>query len=55
VADVVEAMIYYRPYRPARGVAEALKEIALFKGSLYDAEAVKICIRLFNQKDFKFE
>jgi len=55
VADVVEAMVYYRPYRPARGVAEALKEIALFKGSLYDAEAVKVCIRIFNQKNFKFD
>jgi len=55
VADVVEAMVYYRPYRPARGVAEVLKEIAMFKGSLYDAEAVKVCIRLFNQKDFKFD
>jgi len=55
IADVVEAMVYFRPYRPARGVSEALKEIGMFKGSLYDAEAVKVCIRLFNQKGFKFE
>ena len=36
VADVVEAMASYRPYRPALGIDKALEEIEKNKGVLYD-------------------
>lgn len=55
VADVVEAMSSHRPYRPALGIEVALEEITKNKGILYDPEIVDICVKLFKEKDFKFE
>ncbi len=55
VADVVEAMSSFRPYRPALGVDAALEEITQNKGTLYDPEVVDICLGLFKDKKFKFE
>jgi putative two-component system response regulator len=55
VADVIEAMNSHRPYRPALGLSVALEEIYKNKGVLYDGEIVDACIRLFTEKDFKFE
>ena len=55
VADVVEAMSSHRPYRPALGIAAALEEIIQNKGILYDPEVVDVCLKLFQEKDFKFE
>jgi PAS domain S-box-containing protein len=54
VADVVEAMSSFRPYRPALGIDAALEEISKNKGILYDPEVVDICIRLIREKGFKF-
>jgi len=54
VADVVEAMSSHRPYRPAKGIDKALKEISQNKGILYDPEVVDTCIRLFEEKGFEF-
>lgn len=55
VADVVEAMMSHRPYRPALGINKALAEIVKNKGILYDPKVVDICISLFKEKSFKFE
>jgi PAS domain S-box-containing protein len=55
VADVVEAMCSHRPYRPALGIDQALKEIAGGKGTRYDAKAVNACIKLFRRKNFQFK
>jgi PAS domain S-box-containing protein/putative nucleotidyltransferase with HDIG domain len=55
VADVVEAMASHRPYRPALGVGEALKEITRHRGTLYDPGVVDACLRLFREKGFEFE
>ena len=55
VADVIEAMSFDRPYRPALGTAMALNEITMRKSILYDAEAVDACVKLFNERGFKFE
>jgi PAS domain S-box-containing protein len=52
VADVVEAMSSYRPYRPALGLDIALAEIENNAGILYDANVVEACLRLFREKDF---
>ncbi len=55
VADVVEAISSYRPYRPALGVDVALEEITKNKGRLYDPQMVDACLRLFKEKGFKLE
>ncbi len=52
VADVVEAMISHRPYRPALSLEEALAEIESGAGTRYDAEAAAACVRLFREKGF---
>lgn len=54
VADVVEAISSYRPYRAALGLEEALEEIEKNKGKLYDPEIVNVCVRLFKEKGFEF-
>jgi PAS domain S-box-containing protein len=55
VADVVEAMSSFRPYRPALGIDAALEEISKNRGILYDPEVVDACLKLFKEKGFKFE
>lgn len=47
VADVVEAMISHRPYRPALGVDRALEEISKNRGESYDPEVVDACLAFF--------
>jgi len=54
VADVVEAMASYRPYRPALGLDAALEEIEKNRGVLYDPAVVDICLRIFRDKGFQF-
>jgi len=55
VADVVEAMSSYRPYRPALGIEKALDEISRNRGVLYDPNIVDACLKLFNENSFKLE
>jgi PAS domain S-box-containing protein/putative nucleotidyltransferase with HDIG domain len=55
VADVVEAMTYHRPYRPALGIDVAIDEITKNSGRFYDPDVVAACIRLFRDKGFEFE
>jgi PAS domain S-box-containing protein len=55
VADVVEAMSSFRPYRPALGIDQALEEISKNKGILYDPKVVEVCLKLFKEKGFEFE
>jgi PAS domain S-box-containing protein/putative nucleotidyltransferase with HDIG domain len=55
VADVVEAISSHRPYRPARGIDFALDDIWRNKNILFDATIVDACLRLFREKEFKFE
>ena len=55
VADVVESMASYRPYRPALGIEAALNEIEKNRGIIYDDAVVDTCLRLFREKGFKLE
>lgn len=55
VADVVEAIASYRPYRPTLGKDKALDEISKNRGLLYDAQVVDACLSLFQAKGFSFE
>ena len=54
VADVVEAIALYRPYRPGLGIDAALAEIEQNRGRQYDPDVVDACLRLFRQEGFKF-
>lgn len=47
VADIVDAMASHRPYRPSRGLQDALHQIALERGTTLDADVVDACVRLF--------
>ncbi|MGM0368104.1 MAG: HD domain-containing phosphohydrolase [Actinomycetota bacterium] len=49
VADVVEAMTSYRPYRQALGLEAATKEIIKNKGKLYDKPVVEACIKVIER------
>jgi len=55
VADVVEAMSSFRPYRSALGTEKALEEITQNRGTLYDPQVVDACLRLFKEKGFEFK
>lgn len=52
VADVVEAMASFRPYRPAPGITVALEEIARNRDVLDDPAVVDSCLRLFRENRF---
>ena len=55
VADVVDAMVSHRPYRPALGVNTALEEIGKYRGVYYDETVVDTCTKLFLAHRFAFE
>jgi HD-GYP domain-containing protein (c-di-GMP phosphodiesterase class II) len=50
VADVLEAMVSHRPYRPALGLESALDELTSKAGTLYDQQVVAMCISLYEAK-----
>ena len=55
VADTVEAVSSFRPYRPAMGIEKGLEIINKEKGSLYDEEIVDACNRVIKDRGFNFE
>lgn len=54
VADTVEAMSSHRPYRPGLGLEASLAEIAKQRGIQLDSDVVDACLRLFNDRGYKF-
>lgn len=54
VADVVEAMSSYRPFRPALPIEAAIKEITLKRGVLYCPSVVDAALDLLTKKGFVF-
>lgn len=52
VADVVEAMMNHRPYRPAQGLDAAIEEISQNSGRLYDPDVVAASVRLLRRAGF---
>jgi len=55
VADVVESMVSYRPYRAALGLDVALNEIVSKKGIFYDPAVVEACVKVFKEDGYKIE
>ena len=55
VADVIDAMISHRPYRPGLGMDAALAEIEKNKGTFYDPDVVRACVKLVRDKALKLD
>lgn len=55
VADVIDAMSSHRPYRPALGLDKSLVEIIRGRDTLFDANVVDACKRLFYDKAYKLD
>ncbi len=53
LADVVEAMMNHRPYRPAHSRESTMRELAEGRGSLYDPTVTDICLSLL-ESGFSF-
>jgi PAS domain S-box-containing protein/putative nucleotidyltransferase with HDIG domain len=53
VADVMEAMSSYRPYRPRLGVDAVLGEIERGRGTAYDPAVADACLRLFRERGYR--
>jgi PAS domain S-box-containing protein/putative nucleotidyltransferase with HDIG domain len=51
VADVVEAMVSHRPYRPAHPKEVALDEILRNKGVLYDPDVVDAMVKVLSENN----
>ena len=54
MADVYEAMISHRPYRPSLGKQAAIEELSRNRGLLYNADAVDVCVNLLSNEGFDF-
>lgn len=54
VADVTEAMLNHRPYRPAYPLGEVIEELTKNKGILYDPDVVEVCTELLSTGEFSF-
>ncbi|WMI71506.1 hypothetical protein RBH88_00025 [Aminobacterium sp. MB27-C1] len=50
VADVVEAMSSFRPYRPALGIEEALEEIQKKRNIWFDSRVVDACLSILKKQ-----
>ena len=49
VADVFDAIISHRPYRPGRHMTEALEELRNGRGRIYDADVVDAGLSFFSE------
>jgi HD-GYP domain-containing protein (c-di-GMP phosphodiesterase class II) len=49
VADVLEAMVSHRPYRPALGIEKAMEEMQRNRGVLYHPEVADACLHVFQE------
>jgi GAF domain-containing protein len=55
VADVVEAIFAFRPYRAALGIDKAMDEIRENRGRFYDPQVVDACLRVCTERGFAFD
>jgi putative two-component system response regulator len=55
IADILEAIAHHRPYRPAKGLEEAIRELQANMGTKYNVEASKAAIALLADGKFSFD
>lgn len=53
VADIVDAMMTFRPYRPAFTIEKTVSELELGRGTQYDKTVIDVCIRLLREKGYE--
>ncbi|MBT5303796.1 MAG: HD domain-containing protein [Candidatus Scalindua sp.] len=51
VADVVDAIVPHRPYRPALGIEKAQEEIFDKRGIVYDSNVVDACLSIISENN----
>jgi len=49
VADVLEAITSFRPYRAGLGISKAIEQIKLGRGSLYDPMVVDVVLDMIDE------
>ncbi len=54
-ADVVEAMVSHRPYRPAHPLEKALEEIVAHRGVLYHPDVVDTIVKLLTENGYELK
>ena len=54
VADVVDAITCFRPYRPAKGPEAAMAELTSQRGKQFDAAVVDACVRILSMGKVDF-
>jgi putative nucleotidyltransferase with HDIG domain len=54
VADTVQAMLSFRPYRPAHPLDDVMAQLQVNRGRLYDPQVVDACTHLFRAGGFRF-
>jgi putative nucleotidyltransferase with HDIG domain len=54
VADTLEAMASFRPYKVAKTIDEALTYLSEQRGSEFDSRVVDACVNLFSREGFQF-
>ena len=52
VADILEAMASFRPYRPGIALSLVFEELERQAGKKLDAEAVEACVRMIRERQF---
>ena len=52
VADMVESMLSFRPYRPAIDKETTIQHLNQAKGTLYREDIIEACIEIINQTQF---
>ena len=52
VADVLESMMSYRPYRGSLGMETTLAELEANRGILYDPDVVDAVLRLIRERGY---
>ncbi len=55
VADIIDAMVSDRSYRPARGLENAVEEITRNQGTLYDQQVVEAAVKVINERGYPFK
>ncbi len=51
VADVVDAIVPHRPYRPALGIEKAQEVILDNRGIAYDSDVVDTCLSIISERN----
>jgi HD-GYP domain-containing protein (c-di-GMP phosphodiesterase class II) len=48
----MEAMLSHRPFRRQLGLEQALAQLRLYRGSIYDSQVVDACLALFTEQGY---